>query len=553
MQFPSLESKWPPYALAILAAVLFIPFLGNAHLFDWDEINFAEVAREMVVTQQYNEPQINFHLFTEKPPLFFWLQAICMNLFGINEMAARLPNAILGVGVLVLIYAIGKWVKDARFGFLWALLFGATILPHLYFKSGIIDPWFNFFITFSLYGIIRAARNRQASLSPICWLLISGCMAGCALLTKGPAAWIVLALTLGVYWIAGKGKWFLSVPQLLLLFITSLLTAGAWFAVEYFQNGSKFLIEFTIRQWELFATPDAGHGGFLLYHVVVLFFGCFPATVFFIRSFGLKTTEEESFAYFRKWMSIFFWVVLVLFSIVRTKIVHYSSLCYFPLTFLATITLYQLIAGQLKINGWMKAGLWITGFPFVLAPIAVTYLGFHPELLKPLLAADPFAVENMEAVVHWSPFTFLPGLFLLIGIVVALWGFRRQKNALAIGALLLGTVLFVQLTLYYILNNVERISQRANIEFWESHAKEDCHMTTYAYKSYTHYFYGQMKPQPGTDYLQQQWLLYGAIDKPVYISSKVNTKAELEEHVKDAIFLYHKNGFYFYKRMPQPK
>ncbi len=36
---------------AFLGIVLFIPFIGNVHLFDWDEINFAEIAREMVVVR----------------------------------------------------------------------------------------------------------------------------------------------------------------------------------------------------------------------------------------------------------------------------------------------------------------------------------------------------------------------------------------------------------------------------------------------------------------------------------------------------------------------
>ncbi len=39
-------------------------------------------------------------------------------------------------------------------------------------------------------------------------------------------------------------------------------------------------------------------------------------------------------------MLILFWVVLILFTIVKTKIVHYSSLCYFPLTFIGAWWLY---------------------------------------------------------------------------------------------------------------------------------------------------------------------------------------------------------------------
>ena len=47
--------------ITLLASLLFIPFLGGTHLFDWDEINFAESAREMIVTGDYLTVQINFN------------------------------------------------------------------------------------------------------------------------------------------------------------------------------------------------------------------------------------------------------------------------------------------------------------------------------------------------------------------------------------------------------------------------------------------------------------------------------------------------------------
>ena len=43
-----------------MALLLFIPFLGGLHLFDWDEINFAESAREMILTGDYLTVQIDF-------------------------------------------------------------------------------------------------------------------------------------------------------------------------------------------------------------------------------------------------------------------------------------------------------------------------------------------------------------------------------------------------------------------------------------------------------------------------------------------------------------
>jgi 4-amino-4-deoxy-L-arabinose transferase-like glycosyltransferase len=105
--------------IVIVSSLLFIPFLGGVHLFDWDEINFAEAAREMIVTQNYTRVMIDYEPFWEKPPLFIWMQVASMKFFGINEFAARFPNAIVGILSLLLLYALGKKMYDRQFGLLW--------------------------------------------------------------------------------------------------------------------------------------------------------------------------------------------------------------------------------------------------------------------------------------------------------------------------------------------------------------------------------------------------------------------------------------------------
>ena len=66
--------------IAALAALLFIPFLGRVHLFDWDEINFAEASREMIKMHDYTRVYIDFKPFWEKPPMFFWMQSTAMKI-----------------------------------------------------------------------------------------------------------------------------------------------------------------------------------------------------------------------------------------------------------------------------------------------------------------------------------------------------------------------------------------------------------------------------------------------------------------------------------------
>ncbi|HND88400.1 MAG TPA: phospholipid carrier-dependent glycosyltransferase, partial [Saprospiraceae bacterium] len=399
--------------LSGLAILFFFPCLGLVHLFDWDEINFAECAREMLLTGDWMRPQVDYEPFWEKPPLFLWMQAASMSLFGINEFAARLPNAICGWATLLLVYHLGLRLHDRMFGWLWALAWLGSLLPHLYFRSGIIDPWFNFFIFCGLYGFIEFRwqfftrdSKRQSRWVRYRHLLLGGGVLGLAVLTKGPTAYLIALLVLVLYWARYR---FTGRGYLRHVVLFSAAAAGAallWFGAEVLMHGTWFVQEFLAYQVRLFATPDSGHGGFLGYHVVVLLLGCFPVSVFALPNlWGDRTTEEELMeadtlasckrSDFGTWMQLLFWVVLVLFSVVRTKIVHYSSLAYFPLTYLGAATLWRAIRWKVYPKA-VTLLLPALGVLLGAAAAALPWLGQRPHLLRPLFSRDPFGAANLE-------------------------------------------------------------------------------------------------------------------------------------------------------------
>ena len=79
--------------LAALAGTLFLFHLGTYGLWEPDEARYAEIAREMLASHNFIVPHLNYVPYIEKPPLLYWLSAGSMKLLGINEFAARLPNA----------------------------------------------------------------------------------------------------------------------------------------------------------------------------------------------------------------------------------------------------------------------------------------------------------------------------------------------------------------------------------------------------------------------------------------------------------------------------
>lgn len=548
----SIIKQYKDYLILICLGITFyIPFLGGVHLFDWDEINFAEISREMIVTKDYLRLYVNFQAFWEKPPLFFWLQVLAMKSFGINEFSARLPNALFGVASLLVLYAMGKRLYNRKFGMIWALVYFGSVLPHLYFRSGIIDPVFNLFIFLGLYFFIRfywlkdkieGSKHKKGL-----YIFLSGLFIGLAVLTKGPVGYLIPLLTWGVYWISKRFRFYVGIPHFILISVIALAVTMTWFGLETIKNGPWFLETFTRYQFRLLSTQDAGHGGFPGFHIVVMLLGCFPASIFAIRGFYKIRKEKTHRSDFRKWMMILFWVVIVLFSIVQSKIVHYSSLAYFPLTYLAAIVVDRIVAKRLYFNRWMRFGVISIGGLLAILTIALPFIGRDLEKIKPLFSKDPFAMANLDAQVHWSGWESIPGFLMVLVIVMSLIFMIQGRLWRGIIVMFGGTALFVNLTLIFFIARIEGYSQNAAVEFCESLKGKDCYISTSGYKSYVHYFYADIQPHEHDNYLDKNWLLSGEIDKDVYFLTKIHRADELRNY-PELEEMGAKNGFVFFIR-----
>ncbi len=536
--------------IAIIAALLFIPFLGAVHLFDWDEINFAEAAREMIVTGNYSQVQIDFAPFWEKPPLFIWLQAASMNIFGVNDFAARFPNAVIGIVTLLTFYHIGKKQVDEKFGLWWALVYAGSWLPHFYFKSGIIDPTFNFFIFLAVYFAYRIGYAGKPSRAAI----FSGICLGLAVLTKGPAAIIIAVLALLVYWVYNKFRIYIKLLHLLLIVLFAFLTTSLWFGYEIIAHGWWFVNEFVIYQWRLFSTPDAGHGGPFFYHWVVLLIGCFPASVFLLsylqtaRTKSIYLQQPNEVRDFRTWMWILFWVVLLLFSIVKTKIVHYSSLCYFPLSYLAALQVYRLVEGKFMLKKWNISIILVIGLILGLAIGLLPLVGVYKhELIMHI--GDEFAKANLQADVPFSIGETAYGAVYMILVIVGCVLLFNKKVRQGLLCLFISTILMIQVTVLHFVPKVERFSQGAAIDYFRSFIGKDVYVMPLGYFSYAHLYYTRKQPSANPEYYKgkEEWLLNGRIDKPAYFICRITDSAPYKAHPNLEV-IGEKNGFVFFKR-----
>ena len=519
-------------------SLFFFAGLGLVHLFDWDEINFAESAREMIATNDFMRVQINYITFWEKPPFFFWLQVLSMKLFGINEFAARFPNALFGLIYLLTFYFIGKKHFSGKFGLLWALLFFGSLLPHIYFKSGIIDPVFNYFIFMSLYFLLLVIGKSNEHINRNA--LLSGVFIGLSVLTKGPVGFLLLGLTLLVYLVIKKFKPFPRLKYILIFFGGFSLVVCSWLCIELYQNGTENMAKFIAYQIGLFSSNVAGHEQPFYYHFVVVFFGCFPMSLLALPSLRRKTIKTPYDM--RTWMLCLFWTVMIVFSITTTKIVHYSSMTYIPLSLLATFFLYGIIEKNNSIRKSLTAMYLVIGVLLGAIFTALPILLQYKEVLYPYLN-DPFAKDSLSTEVFWSGYELFIGVLFIVTVVTAYVFLRRGKIVQGIITSTMGTAITLLLVLFFIVPKIEAFTQGPAIKMYEGLLSEDCYIETRGFKSYAQYFYGNSSMEQK----DIEWMLSSStIDKPIYLVTKSNN-FELDSYPK-FIEIKREGGFKLYKR-----
>ncbi|MCB9252619.1 MAG: glycosyltransferase family 39 protein [Flavobacteriales bacterium] len=539
--------KYPHIFISVLSLLLFLPFLGQIHLFDWDEINFAEASREMILTGNYGRVQIDFQPFWEKPPLFFWMQVMCMKVFGINEFAARLPNALCGLITLNVIFFYGSRLFSHKVAWWWILLFIGSFTPHFYFRSGIIDPFFNLFIFLSIVHLYLSTIKDSSQLRSFG---LAGIWLGMAMLTKGPVAVILVGSTAFIYWAIQRfGSWF-RIKDLLIFVSGMLIVPLIWFVPDWVTNGFWFTGEFLKYQIDLFLNPVASHGQPWYYHTVVLLTTCFPAALIAIPFLGSKPDLKTGG--FLTWMKVLFWVVLVLFSAVTTKIVHYSSLCYLPLTFLAAWGLSQ---NEGRFRKWQIWVIGILGLIYSAVFLLIPLVFLHKPLFNWLyeVLKDDFVRANLKVVVNWKITDLFAGIFYLINVLLFFFYAFRKDVFRGLKLFLIGNAAVIFILALSIAPKVEDHVQGSIINFYKGISGKDVYAETVGFKSYAHYFYTSKVKSKGKldkdileycklngvdttgQYTEEErnlvwnykkdWLLNVRSDKPVYLIYKITDSA----------------------------
>lgn len=209
---------------------MFLPKLGGTPLKSWDEAWYAEISRNILRNNQWFLHQWNNLSYFDHPPLGFWLVALSFKIFGVSEMAARLPSALAGIGLILLIFIIGKKLFNEAVGFAAGLSLISFPWFWLRAREGNLDIILAFTVLLAIFFVLKAKENRR-------FLVGTGAAFALVLLTKTIIGIGIIPVLFYAYFSSAQKKG----ADILLFFIPFLVIILPWYVINYLTYGLAFI------------------------------------------------------------------------------------------------------------------------------------------------------------------------------------------------------------------------------------------------------------------------------------------------------------------------
>ena len=179
----------------------------------------------------------------DKPPLSLWVMSASVWAFGLSPWSILVPQALMGVASVYLLYRMVRTYVGGAAGLLAATFFAATPVAVVMFRYNNPDA----LLTLLMIGVAYATLE-SIGRNSVRWLILAGALTGAALLTKQLQIALVLPAVAAAYLMFAAAPLLKRVLHLTIALVTAAITGGWWFVLVQlipassrpFVGGSRF-------------------------------------------------------------------------------------------------------------------------------------------------------------------------------------------------------------------------------------------------------------------------------------------------------------------------
>ncbi|MCZ7437992.1 glycosyltransferase family 39 protein [Micromonospora sp. WMMC241] len=226
---PADDPRWARPALLGLLAATGVLYLWGLGASGWGNAFYSAAAQagsESWTAFFYGSSDAANSITVDKTPASLWLMALSVRLFGLSSWSVLVPQALLGVASVGVLYAtVRRWYGPAA-GLLAGAVLALTPVATLMFRFNNPDALLVFLLLAAAYATVRATETASTR-----WIALAGALVGFGFLTKMLQAFLVVPVFAGVYLLAAPTGLGRRIRQLLLAGLAVLVSAGWWVAI----------------------------------------------------------------------------------------------------------------------------------------------------------------------------------------------------------------------------------------------------------------------------------------------------------------------------------
>jgi 4-amino-4-deoxy-L-arabinose transferase-like glycosyltransferase len=216
-------------ALAALLLGTGVLYLWNLAANGWANDFYAMAVRSMTTDWKaflFASLDAGNTVTVDKPPASLWIMALSGRVFGFSSWSMLVPQALMGVATVALLYAAVRRVAGPPAGLLAGAALALTPVAALMFRFNNPDALLVLLMVAAAWATVRAIEKGGTR-----WLLLAGFLLGFGFLAKMLQAFVVLpALALAFLVAAPTGLW-RRVWQLLAAGVAIVVGSGWWIAL----------------------------------------------------------------------------------------------------------------------------------------------------------------------------------------------------------------------------------------------------------------------------------------------------------------------------------
>ncbi|WP_369309746.1 lipid IV(A) 4-amino-4-deoxy-L-arabinosyltransferase [Providencia rettgeri] len=323
-----------------IVATYFLPLNGRL-LWQPDELRYAEISRELIISYNWSVPELLDVRYFEKPIFGYWVGAFFQMLLGENNVSVRLGVVFstLISGLFVYLSAKMAW-KNPRIAFNASFIYLSMLMVFTIGTYNILDPIVTAFITMVIFFFQWGLTTKRFSHQLLAYILL-GLACGLGVLTKGFLVLVLPVLVcsiVGIYFKKFKEVFVFSFVSIFTVFIVCL----PWAFMIASREPDFWRYFFWVEHIQRFMADNAQNKSPFWFYIPIMMAAVLPWLGYLFGALRQAWQQKGMHFYFLLW----FVAPFVFFSITKGKLLTYILPCIAPVAILMAAYIEKILTDK---------------------------------------------------------------------------------------------------------------------------------------------------------------------------------------------------------------